>query len=70
MPYKTTTQLPDGVKNNLPKHAQEIYKSTFNSALKQHNSEADSENTAHKIAWAAVKQKYVKREGGWSKKEE
>jgi len=24
MPYKQITQLPDNVKNNLPKHAQEI----------------------------------------------
>ena len=26
MPYKMITQLPDNVKNNLPKHAQKIYK--------------------------------------------
>ena len=31
MPYKQITQLPDNVKNNLPKHAQEIYKEAFNS---------------------------------------
>ena len=32
MPYKMITQLPDNVKNNLPKHAQKIYKETFDSA--------------------------------------
>ena len=32
MPYKQITQLPDNVKNNLPKGAQEIYKEAFNSA--------------------------------------
>jgi cation transport regulator len=32
MPYKQITQLPDSVKNNLPKGAQEIYKEVFNSA--------------------------------------
>jgi cation transport regulator len=32
VPYKQITQLPDSVKNNLPKHAQEIYKEAFNSA--------------------------------------
>ncbi len=32
MPYKMITQLPDNVKNNLPKHAQEIYEETFDSA--------------------------------------
>jgi cation transport regulator ChaB len=31
MPYKQITQLPDNVTNNLPKHAQEIYKEAFNS---------------------------------------
>jgi cation transport regulator len=29
MPYKQITQLPDNVKNNLPKHAQEIYKEAY-----------------------------------------
>lgn len=32
MPYKQITQLPDSVKNNLPKGAQEIYKEAFNAA--------------------------------------
>jgi cation transport regulator len=32
MPYDNLTDLPDSVKNNLPKHAQEIYKEAFNSA--------------------------------------
>jgi len=36
MPYKQITQLPDSVKNNLPKHAQEIYKEAFNSAEDQY----------------------------------
>lgn len=35
MPYRQITQLPDGV-NNLPKHAQEIYKEAFNSAEGQY----------------------------------
>jgi cation transport regulator ChaB len=26
MPYGKVSELPDSVKNNLPKHAQEIYK--------------------------------------------
>jgi len=32
VPYAQITQLPDSVKNNLPKGAQEIYKEAFNSA--------------------------------------
>lgn len=26
MPYENLTELPDSVRNNLPKHAQEIYR--------------------------------------------
>jgi cation transport regulator len=36
MPYKQITQLPNSVKNNLPKGAQEIYKEAFNSAEEQY----------------------------------
>lgn len=32
MPYERITQLPDAVRDHLPKHAQEIYKEAFNSA--------------------------------------
>ena len=32
MPYDRITELPDSVKDNVPKHAQEIYKEAFNSA--------------------------------------
>src|SRR5215211_4388960 len=50
MPYKQITQLPDNVKNNLPKHAQEIYKEAFNSAEDQYG----EEDRAHRVAWSAV----------------
>jgi cation transport regulator len=50
MPYKQITQLPDSVKNNLPKHAQEIYKEAFNSAEDQYG----EESRAHRVAWSAV----------------
>ena len=64
MPYKSTTDLPDSVKNNLPKHAQEIFKEAFNSAEKQYN----DEERAFKVAWAAVKKKYTKKNDKWVKK--
>ena len=32
MPYDTIKGLPSSVRDNLPKHAQEIYKEAFNSA--------------------------------------
>ncbi len=67
MPYETLQELPEGVRNNLPKHAQEIYQAAFNNAWEEY---ANDEERAHRVAWSAVKQKYVKDEktGKWKKK--
>ena len=68
MPYKRTSELPESVKDHLPKHAQEIYKEAFNSAYDQYDKpserrgDASREETAHKVAWSAVKQDYAKGE--------
>ncbi len=56
MPYKMITQPPNGVKNNLPKHAQEIYQEAFNSAEEQYG----EESRAHRVAWGAVERKVRK----------
>ncbi|MDQ0243162.1 cation transport regulator [Bacillus fengqiuensis] len=56
MPYRSLNELPDGVKDNLPHHAQEIFKEAFNSASKEYK----EEETAFKVAWSAVKKKYQK----------
>ncbi|HLV13439.1 MAG TPA: ChaB family protein [Trueperaceae bacterium] len=70
MPYARISELPDSVKDNLPKHAQEIYKEAFNSAWEQYDEpeerrgDASREEVAHKVAWSAVKQSYRKDEGG------
>lgn len=68
MPYEKLTDLPDNVRDNLPKHAQEIYQAAFNSAEEQY----DEEERAHRVAWSAVKQKYEKEadSGEWIEKEE
>ncbi|PWC11895.1 putative cation transport regulator ChaB [Brenneria corticis] len=75
MPYSATSSLPDSVKNVLPTHAQEIYKEAFNSAWEQYKDADDRrgddsrEETAHKVAWSAVKQTYAKGDDGrWHKK--
>ena len=70
MPYRTLEELPDNVRNVLPKHAQEIYKEAYNSAWEQYDDPAERrEETAHRVAWSAVKEKYEKGEGGrWRKK--
>jgi cation transport regulator len=74
MPYKNLSDLPKPVRNNLPRHAQEIYRAAFNSAWEQYKDPEDRrgddsrEETAHQVAWAAVKQKYEKNNGRWVKK--
>lgn len=71
MPYDRKSDLPDGVRNNLPAHAQEIYRKAFNSAWEEYRNpedrrgDADREETAHRVAWAAVKQEYHKEDGEW-----
>jgi len=55
----------------LPKHAKEIYRAAFNSAWEQYQEpEEEREETAHKVAWSAVKKDYEKDEksGMWVKK--
>ena len=76
MPYTKLTDLPESVRDNLPKHAQEIYKEAFNSAWDEYKDAearrggASREETAHRVAWAAVKNVYEKDEkpGKWEKK--
>jgi cation transport regulator len=64
VPYKELTDLPEPVQEHLPKHAQEIYRAAFNSAWDEYGQD---EERAHKVAWSAVKKKYVKDEssGQW-----
>jgi cation transport regulator len=72
MPYESVKNLPDQVKDNLPRHAQEIYQKAYNNAWDQYKSEelrSSREETAHRVAWSAVKNKYEKDEKGeWIKK--
>jgi len=62
MPYPTNEHLPPSVRVHLPPHAQDIYREAFNHAWNQYG---QHEATAHRVAWAAVKRLYVKRDGGW-----
>lgn len=74
MPYQSLAELPDSVKNNLPRHAQEIYKEAYNNAWDQYadpdkrRGDASREEVAHKVAWAAVKGKYEKKVDRWERK--
>ncbi len=67
VPYEDLDDLPDSVKRNLPKHTREIYLKAYNSAEEQY----DEEDRRHRVAWAAVEQKYEKNEEGkWVEKED
>ena len=76
MPYKNLAALPKGVKDNLPKPAQEIYRQTFNHAWKtyqdpeQRRGGASREEVSHRVAWVAVKREFKKdaRTGKWKRK--
>lgn len=76
MPYKSPSDLPESVRNVLPSHAQEIYLEAYNSAWDQYDQpeerrgDSSREETAHRVAWAAVKNKYEKDEetGKWKEK--
>lgn len=61
MPYNSVDDLPESVRQHLPKHAQEIYKSAFNSAWDEYKHD---EARAHRVAWAAVEHEYHKNESG------
>ncbi len=61
MPYEHLNDLPDSVQSHLPKHAQEIYQSAFNSAWDEYGHD---ESRAHRVAWSAVKNQYEKDEKG------
>ena len=74
MPYHSNAELPHSVKDHLPKHAQEIYREAYNSAWDQYadpsrrRGDASREETAHRVAWAAVKDKYEKQGDRWRPK--
>ncbi|HYX18923.1 MAG TPA: ChaB family protein [Nostoc sp.] len=58
--------LPDSVKEHLPKHTQKIVRAAFNNAQEEYG-----EERAFRVAWSAVKRDYEKRnDGQWHKKPE
>ncbi len=69
--YKDRSDLPGSVKDNLPAHAQDIYKEAFNSAFEQYKDpdkrrgDDGREEVAHKVAWSAVKKEYEKEGDKW-----
>ena len=70
MPYEKNEELPKQVRDNLPKKAQDTYRNAYNNAYEQYKDpkerrdDASREETAHRVAWAAVKKTYTKGEDG------
>ncbi len=69
--YSKPEDLPEAVREHLPEHAQHIYLQAFNSAWEEYadprkrRGKASQEETAHRVAWAAVKSEYRKRGDQW-----
>ncbi|MGE5271585.1 MAG: ChaB family protein [Thiohalocapsa sp.] len=61
MPYATIEDLPSQTRR-LPPHAKEIFLAAFNSAWDEYGGD---EETAFRVAWAAVKKGYKKRGDAW-----
>jgi cation transport regulator len=76
MPYQSTADLPEGVQEHLPQHAQEIYLAAYNNATKEYANPGKRrgnetlEEVTRKVAWAAVKKDYIKDpiSGAWREK--
>lgn len=73
MPYTQNSDLPESVREHLPKHAQDIFRKAYNSAWDEYANPSrrqgneSREEAAFKVAWAAVKHEYEKddRTGDW-----
>ena len=71
MPYRTIADLPPGIREHLLEHAQQIFLEAFNHAWQEYASPskryagASLEETAMRVASAAVKRKYVKAGDRW-----
>jgi cation transport regulator len=75
MPYRSIADLPPRIREHLPPHAQEIFLEAFNHAWEEYASPAKRyagsslEETAMRVAWAAVKRSYVKSGDRWLRRE-
>jgi len=71
MPYNNNKELPKNVQSHLPKHAQDLYRESYNNAYKKfknlhknRNSDEPLEKICHRAAWRSVKKMYARREDG------
>jgi cation transport regulator len=71
MPYISNQDLPRSVREHLPAHAQNIFRSAFNAAWRTYGETdpAHIEEIAHRLAWTAVKKRYRKLGDIWVPRE-
>ena len=65
VPYSENIDLPPAIRKHLPAHAQDIYREAFNHAFAAHTGDPRQEEAAHRIAWAAVKRRFVRNGDQW-----
>jgi cation transport regulator len=76
--YEDLSETTEKRIDQLPEHAQHIFKKAHASAIKEYQNpdkrrggkKESAEEVAHKIAWAAVKKEYTKEGDKWVKKDE
>lgn len=74
MPYDTTAELPERVRDDLPEDAQELFREAYNSAYEEYQSPEERwnddsrEETARRVAWEVVEEEYEKVGEEWVRK--
>jgi cation transport regulator len=69
MPYRTNADIAPSIRRHLPDGAQDIYRAAFNHAWETYGASPRREEIAHRVAWAAVKKRYVKAGDVWVERE-
>jgi cation transport regulator len=62
MPYASNYELPSTIRGRLPTQAQDLFREAFNRAYAAHHGD---EAIAIRVAWAAVKRRYVQIGAEW-----
>lgn len=52
MPYAKRSDLPNGVRDNLPPHAKDIYKEAFNSAWDEYGQDEPRAHRVDGVRWS------------------
>lgn len=70
MSYSTVTELPKAIRDELPEHAQEIYRAAYNLTIEEHRA-ADHDQDEHELqemadqaAWQRVQMEYDRDDTG------